>query len=86
MARSRLSAEEFDALDQACWAALGGPCGCSGIGQMCERDEAQMDLLAWAMGNVLENGTPMIEEWKANRKLRIEFPFLFQAKWPEGKP
>jgi hypothetical protein len=84
--QSRLTDEEFDALDQAAWNALGGKCACVGIDQVCARDEAQQDLLAWAMGQTFESGESMIERWKVSRSFRCEFPYLFEAKWGEERP
>lgn len=84
MTPSRLTDEEFTALDEACWDALGGRCSCASGAPPCARDKAQQDLLAWAMGNVFEDsGQVMIEVWKASREFRREFPYLFRAKWGE---
>jgi hypothetical protein len=84
MMRSVLSDEEWTALDEACWNAVGGRCSCTPGAAFCRRNEDQMDTLASILGSLLPDGTPMIERWKANRALRLEFPFLFKAKWPEG--
>jgi hypothetical protein len=86
MVRSRLTDEEFDALDQAAWNALGGKCACAPNDPPCPRDEAQQDLLAWAMGQTFESGESMIECWKASREFRRDFPYLFEAKWGEERP
>jgi hypothetical protein len=85
MAESRLSSEQFDALDRAAWDALGGKCACPAGSKPCVRDLAQMDILAWALANEFDNGDVMIEEWKKHRALRLEFPGIFRAKWPEGE-